>query len=166
MSETFGIRELKPYQKEALVQFLQKKKSPNWMCQVAYLSSFTVCFQLNFWNCWPCCCCGFVAWKLYQRPGPQAGKSWNSYRLYYRVCTVLKSPWILGEVLEKSLNFCASPWKVLKFLCKSLKSPWIFFNFECSRLERFFGCFLVVQNHSSENLKVILHKVLYVLCNN
>ena len=115
MSETFGIRELKPYQKEALVQFLQKKKSPNWMCQVAYLSSFAVCFQLNFWNCWPCCCCGFVAWKLYQRPGPQAGKSWNSYRLYYRVCTVLKSPWILGEVLEKSLNFCASPWKVLEF---------------------------------------------------
>ena len=47
-SETFGIRELKPYQKEALVQVLQKKNSPNWMCQVAYLSSFTVCFQLNF----------------------------------------------------------------------------------------------------------------------
>ena len=48
MSETFGIRELKPYQKEALVQFLQKKKSPNWMWQVDYLSSFAVCFQLNF----------------------------------------------------------------------------------------------------------------------
>ena len=29
--------------------------------------------------------------------------------------TFLKSPWILGEVLEKSLNFCASPWKVLEF---------------------------------------------------
>ena len=28
MSVTFGIRELKPYQKEALVQFFQKKKSP------------------------------------------------------------------------------------------------------------------------------------------
>ena len=48
VSETFGIRELKPYQKEALVQFLRKKKSPNWMYQVAYLSSFAVCFQLNF----------------------------------------------------------------------------------------------------------------------
>ena len=147
MSETFGIRELKPYQKEALVQVLQKKNSPNWMCQVAYLSSFTVCFQLNFWSCWPCCCCGFAAWKLYQRPGPQAGKSWNSYRLW-------------------SITGFAQSWKVLKFLCKSLKSPWIFFNFECSRLERVFWCFLVVQNHSSENLKVILHKVLYVLCNN
>ena len=39
---------------------------------------------------------------------------------YYRVRTVLKSPWILGEVLEKSLN-SIFPWKVLKFLCKSLK---------------------------------------------
>ena len=48
---------------------------------------------------------------------------------YYRVCTVLKSPWILGEVLEKSLN-SIFPWKVLKFLCKSLKR--IFFNFECN----------------------------------
>ena len=122
VSETFGIRELKPYQKEALVQFLRKKKSPHWMYQVAYLSSFAVCFQLNFWNCWPCCCCGFAASKLYQRLGPQAGKSWNSYRLYYRVCTVLKSPWILGEVLKNSLN-SIFPWKVLKFLCKSLKSP-------------------------------------------
>ena len=25
--------------------------------------------------------------------------------------------------LKKSLNFRGSPWKVLKFLCKSLKSP-------------------------------------------
>ena len=62
-----------------------------------------------------------------------------------RVCTVLKSPWILGEVLEKSLN-SIFPWKVLKFLCKSLKRPWIFFNFECSSLERIFWCFLVVQD--------------------
>ena len=37
--------------------------------------------------------------------------------------------------LEKSLNFRGSPWKVLKCLCKSLKSPWISFNFECSGLE-------------------------------
>ena len=56
-----------------------------------------------------------------------------------------KSPWILGEVLEKSLN-SIFPWKVLKFLCKSLKSPWIFFNFECSGLESVFWCFLVVQD--------------------
>ena len=41
-----------------------------------------------------------------------------------RARTVLKSPWILREVLEKSLN-AIFPWKVLKFLCKSLESPWI-----------------------------------------
>ena len=62
------------------------------------------------------------------------------------------------------LKFKESPWKVLKFLCKSLpKSPWIFFSFECSDLESVFWCFLVVEdfntNHSSENLKVI-----YVKC--
>ena len=62
-----------------------------------------------------------------------------------RAHTVLKSPWILGEVHEKSLNSMFR-WKVLKFLCKSLKSPWIFFNFECSGLESVFWCFLVVQD--------------------
>ena len=48
-------------------------------------------------------------------------------------------------VLKKSLNFKGSPWKVLEFH-SSLKSPWIFFNFECSCLERIFWCFLVVQD--------------------
>ena len=24
-------------------------------CKVAYLSSFTVCFRINFWSSWPCC---------------------------------------------------------------------------------------------------------------
>ena len=42
-------------------------------------------------------------------------KSWPGYR----VRTVLES-----------LNFRGSPWNVFKCLCKSLKSPWIFFNFE------------------------------------
>ena len=32
----------------------------------------------------------------------------------HRFRTFLKSPWIFGRVLEKSLNFCASPWKVLQ----------------------------------------------------
>ena len=40
----------------------------------------------------------------------------------------------LGEVLEKFLNSIFL-WKVLKFLCKSLKIPWIFFNFEFYGLE-------------------------------
>ena len=69
----------------------------------------------------------------------------HQYGISAKVCTVLKSPWILGEVLEKSLN-SIFPWKVLKFLCKSLKRAWIFFNFECSSLERIFWCFLVVQD--------------------
>ena len=78
----------------------------------------------------------------------------------YRVRTVLKSPWILGEVLEKSLN-SIFPWNVLKFLCKSLKSHWISFSSECSGLESVFWCRWVVQdniNHSLENLKVIYIK--------
>ena len=40
----------------------------------------------------------------------------------------------------KSLNFRGSPWKVLEFHF-SMKSPWIFFSFECSGLERVFWCF-------------------------
>ena len=65
------------------------------------------------------------------------------------------------DSLEKSLN-SIFPWKVLKFLCKSLKSPWIFIKFECSGLESVFWCFVCLRqnvNHSSENLKVI-----YVKC--
>ena len=42
--------------------------------------------------------------------------------------------------LEKSLNCRGSPWKVLEFHF-SMKSPWIFFSFECSGLERVFWCF-------------------------
>ena len=63
--------------------------------------------------------------------------------------------------LEKSLNYIFL-WKVLKFMCKSLKSAWIFFNFECSGMESVFWCFKLSKtefiNHSSENLKVIYIK--------
>ena len=45
--------------------------------------------------------------------------------------------------LKESLN-SISPLKILKFLCKSLKGPWIFFNFKCSGLKSVFWCFLVV----------------------
>ena len=62
----------------------------------------------------------------------------------HRVGTVLKSPWILREVLEKSLN-PIFPSKLLKFLCKSLKCPWIF-NFVCSDPQSVFWCSLVVQD--------------------
>ena len=81
--------------------------------------------------------------------------------LSHRVHTVLKSPWSLGEVLEKSVN-SIFPWKVHKFLCKSLRRPWIFFNFECSGLESVFllhfGCLRQNMNRRSENLKVIYTK--------
>ena len=82
MSETFGIGELKPDQTETKVQFLQRidvlvNPLTAWMSKVTYLSTFTVCFRLNFRSCWPCCCCGFAACKSYPRPGPQAGKCWN-----------------------------------------------------------------------------------------
>ena len=46
-----------------------------------------------------------------------------------------------SQSLEKSLNFRGSPWKVLQFLCKSFKVPWIFFNIECSGLESVFDVF-------------------------
>ena len=98
------------------------------------------------------------------------GTIWGFQNVWIRVNTVrartvLKSPWILGEVLEESLN-SIFPWKVLKYLCKSLKIPWIFFNFKCGRLESVFWCSLVVQdriiiNHSSEKLKVIYTKCIF-----
>ena len=62
-----------------------------------------------------------------------------SSSLYGVRIPVLKSPWILGGVLEKSLN-SIFPWKVFKFLCKSLKCPWIFFSFESSGLKSVFFC--------------------------
>ena len=81
--------------------------------------------------------------------------------LSHRVHTVSKSPWSLGEVLEKSVN-SIFPWKVLKLLCTSLRSPWIFFNFESSGLKSvfllLFGCPRQNMNHRSENLKVIYTK--------
>ena len=46
--------------------------------------------------------------------------------------------------LEKALNSIFS-WEVLKCLCKSLKSRWIFFNLKFSGLESVFWCFLVVK---------------------
>ena len=62
--------------------------------------------------------------------------------------------------LEKSLNIRGSPWKVLeflftwkvlKFLSKSLKSPWIFFYFERSDLESVFLCFLLSKTGYDES---------------
>ena len=67
--------------------------------------------------------------------------------------TVLKSPWILGEVREKSLN-SIFPWKVLKFLV-----AW----------EVFVDAFCLAKTEYKSWLtefKGYLQKMLYVLCNN
>ena len=60
---------------------------------------------------------------------------------------VLESPWI-PLFLEKSLNFCASPWKFLEFSSTLNLVAWKVFLM-------FFGCLSQNINHSSENLKVI-----------
>ena len=85
-----------------------------------------------------------------------------------RVHTVLKSPWILGEVLEESLtpfflekswNFSASPWKVLEFsLTLNLVARKVFFDaFWLSKTE---------YKSQLREIKGYLHKVLNLICNN
>ena len=85
-----------------------------------------------------------------------------------RVHTVLKSPWILGEVLEESLtpfflekswNFSASPWKVLEFsLTLNLVARKVFFDaFWLSKTE---------YKSQLREIKGYLQKVLNVLCKN
>ena len=68
--------------------------------------------------------------------------------VYNRAHTVLKSPWNLEEVLEKSLNFCASTWKVLDFSSTLNVVAWREFFL-------LFGCPRQNINHSSVNLMVI-----------
>ena len=74
-----------------------------------------------------------------------------------KVCTVLKSPWILGEVLEKYLN-SIFPWRFLKFLCKSLNFLQHWLKYAEKWFLMLFGCPRQNINHSSENLKVIYIK--------
>ena len=71
----------------------------------------------------------------------------------------LKSPWI-PFFLEKSLNFCESPWKVLEF--SSTLNVW---PGKCFLM--LFGCLRQNINHSSENLSVIYIKcsVFYAIIN-
>ena len=74
-----------------------------------------------------------VALHLPSLSNSDLGQLRNGLHIYCRVRTVL---------ILKSLNFRESPWKILefhfslkspnKFPCKSLKSPWIFFYFECT----------------------------------
>ena len=67
--------------------------------------------------------------------------------------TIPPCPWVQTGIISlinkvKTETGFAQSWKALKFLCKSLKSPWIFFNFECCGQESVFWCFLVVQDRT------------------
>ena len=91
-----------------------------------------------------------------------------------RVHTVLKSPWILAEVFEKSLN-SSFPWKVLEFSSNLNVVRWKEFSdaFLLSNNNNNNGIYIALihhcsrqnVNHSSENLKVIYLKC-FVICNN
>ena len=75
--------------------------------------------------------------------------------------TVLKSPWILAQVLEKPLNFLQS-WKEFSdaFLLSNNNN-----NNNGINIALIHRCSRQNVNHSSENLKVIYLKC-FVLCNN
>ena len=71
----------------------------------------------------------------------------------HMVRRVLKSLWILGKslkspwipfFLEKSLNFCASPWKVLEFSSNLSVVAWkVFFDAFCvAKTEYIYLCFM------------------------
>ena len=61
-----------------------------------------------------------------------------SYRLYghYTQLYVTQG----SHSLEKSLNFRVNPWKVVEFLDKVLKSPWIFANIDSEEYQEHIFC--------------------------
>ena len=87
-------------------------------------------------------------WRGARRNGFFGRLPFVSKMVYNRAHTVLKSPWNLEEVLEKSLNFCASTWKVLEFSSTLNVVAWREFFL-------LFGCARQNINHSSVNLMVI-----------
>jgi len=68
-----------------------------------------------------------------------------SYYRHFHVILSTRSSQGLHSLLEKSLNFSGSSLKVLKFLCKSLKSSCISFSIERNNVKSVFYCFLVFQ---------------------
>ena len=77
---------------------------------------------------------------------------WTTPPLIYML-TIPPRPWVQTGIISlinkvKTETGFAQSWKALKFLCKSLKSPWIFFNFERCGQESVFWCFLVVQDRT------------------
>ena len=77
--ETFGIRGLNAYQREAIVQFVQKKTDVFVNLPTGYGKSFVYqalpfVYDSIFEAAGQYCCCGFAACKSYERPGRQTGK--------------------------------------------------------------------------------------------
>ena len=122
------------------------------MVQPALMIGFQTDFTPSVWN--------FCRWNAEvppreTSPAARSEEKWLFGRLpfvsemvYNRAHTVLKSPWNLEEVLEKSLNFCASTWKVLEFSSTLNVVAWREFFL-------LFGCPRQNINHSSVNLMVI-----------
>ena len=77
--ETFGIRGLNAYQREAIVQFVQKKNDVFVNLPTGYGKSLIyqavpfVCDSI--FEAAAQYCCGFTTCKSYERPGRQTGKS-------------------------------------------------------------------------------------------
>ena len=86
--ETFGIRRLNAYQREAIVQFVQKKTDvfvnlPTGYGKSLIYQALPFVYDSIFEAAGLAgqyCCCGFAACKSYERPSRQTGKSWNSCR--------------------------------------------------------------------------------------
>ena len=83
--EMVGIRELNAYQREAIVQFVQKKTDvfvnlPTGYGKSLIYQAVPFVYDTIFEAAGQYCCCGFAACKSYERPGRQSGKSWNSCR--------------------------------------------------------------------------------------
>ena len=86
MCQTFGIRELNGYEREVIVQFVQKKTDvfinlPTGYGKSLIYQALSFVYNSIFLKLLVTdCCCGFAACKSYERPGRQTGKSWNSCR--------------------------------------------------------------------------------------
>ena len=82
--ETFGIRGLNAYQREAIVQ-LQKKidafvNLPTGYWKSLIYQALPFVYDLILEAAGQYCCCGFAACQSYERLARQSGKSWNSCR--------------------------------------------------------------------------------------
>ena len=83
--KTFGTRGFNAYQREAIVQFVQKKTDafvnlPTGYGKSLIYQAVPFVYDSIFEAAGQYCCCSFAACKSYERPGRQTGKSLNSCR--------------------------------------------------------------------------------------